>query len=558
MGVFRRIFGLESKPAPAPKAAADEYISPPNTYGGEKFPGGLQGQIDDIKGLDYWTLRERSANLFNFNSYAKGIVRRLVTNVINTGLTLEATPEETILGLDEDSLVDWAENIENRFSLWCDSPDICDAKGYRKFGGLQRSIYREAIIEGDCLVIIRQDLNTNLPQLQIVSGSRVCTPPNIDLIENNSRNVVDGVVLDGNGKHLGYWVYNGTDEVADDTYTYIPAYGRLTSRRQAWLVYGFDKREDGVRGAPLLSVAIQPLHEIDRYRDSAQRKAYINSMIVGFIKRTNVGPGSMPIQGGAIRKTTMTATEPGTANPVTVAEILPGVFMERLEPGEEPAPYSINGADVNFSGFEAAIMVGIAWALEIPPEILLLSFNKNYSASQAAINEFKILLNRERARFGGENNDHIYKDWFLSELLLGKIEAPGLIEAMSDPKQYDIRKAWLIADWSGAIKPATDLVKQANGYKAMVDEAWITNERAARELTGTKFSKNIRRLKKENEMKIEAAAPLMEAEQAFGPDTVARALGLSNIGARQLGELVDLLRERMEENDHVVNDSIGN
>ena len=516
MGFWKKLFGLE----PALEIeAADNYQYPTGQYDGQKFSGGVSGMIDEISGLDYWTLRERSARLFNFNSYAKGIVRRLVTNVINTGLSVESTPEEAVLGVPEDSLSDWSEMIENRFNLWAQSPQICDVKGYRTFGGVQAAIYREAIIEGDCLVIARQDTRTKLPQLQAVNGSRVQTPPE----QHANPRVVDGVHLDVNGRHLGYWVYKGTEDVEDDRYVYVSARGRKTGRLQAWLVYGFDKREDGVRGEPLLAVAIQPLNEIDRYRDSAQRKAYINSMIVGFIKRSDKGPGSLPIQGAAVRKKTTTKDEE-TANPVTVAEILPGVYMERLQPGEEPAPYSINGADVNFGAFEASILVGIAWALEIPPEILMLSFNKNYSASQAAVNEFWMLLARERKRFGDENNAHVYEDWFLSELLLGKIRAPGFLEAMRNPIQYDVVRSWLLSEWIGPVKPATDLLKQANGFAALVNGGWTTNAKAARLLTGSKFSKNMRILKRENELKMEAQKPLMEAEAEFGQEAVARAL----------------------------------
>ena len=520
MGFIKKLLGLE--PALEVEAADSEPISF-GQYDGNKFPGGVSGKIDEISGLDYWTLRERSANLFNFNSYAKGIIRRLVTNIINTGLSVESTPEETILGVPEDSLSDWSEMIENRFHLWAQSQEICDVKGYRNFGGLQRSIYREALIEGDCLVISRQDERTKLPQLQIVNGSRIQTPPG----KFADTRVVDGVHLDVNGRHLGYWVYKGTDnllEDLEDRYVYIPAAGGKTGRRQAWLVYGFDKREDGVRGEPLLSVAIQALNEIDRYRDSAQRKASINSMIVGFIKRANAGPGTMPVQGGAVRKSTVTVADDESTNPVTVAEIMPGVFMERLEPGEEPAPYSINGSDVNFGAFEAAIMVGVAWALEIPPEILLLSFNKNYSASQAAVNEFWMLIGKERSRFGSENNSHVFEDWFISELLLGKIRAPGFLGATRDPTRYDVVRSWLLSEWIGPVKPATDMLKQANGFAALVNGGWTTNSKAARLLTGSKFSKNMRIIKKENELKMEAQRPLMEAEAEFGQEAVARAL----------------------------------
>ena len=59
-------------------------------FDGGKFLGGF-GETQ-IQQLDYWTLRARSAQLFNENLYAKGLVRRLITNEINTGLTPEASP----------------------------------------------------------------------------------------------------------------------------------------------------------------------------------------------------------------------------------------------------------------------------------------------------------------------------------------------------------------------------------------------------------------------------------------------------------------------------------
>ena len=37
----------------------------------------------------------------------------------------------------------------------------------------------------------------------------------------------------------------------------------------------------------------------------------------------------------------------------------------------------------------------------------------------------------------------------------------------------------------------------------MEEQGWITNERAARELTGTKFRKNMKRLRRERELKDE-------------------------------------------------------
>src|SRR5690554_3861797 len=77
---------------------------------GEKFLGGFG--YTEILALDYWTLRARSAQLFETNHYGRGLIRTFVTNVINTGLHLEATPEESVLGVDEGALDVWTETVE--------------------------------------------------------------------------------------------------------------------------------------------------------------------------------------------------------------------------------------------------------------------------------------------------------------------------------------------------------------------------------------------------------------------------------------------------------------
>ena len=48
----------------------------------------------------------------------------------------------------------------------------------------------------------------------------------------------------------------------------------------------------------------------------------------------------------------------------------------------------------------------------------------------------------------------------------------------------------------------------------LVDEGWSTNAREARINTGTKFIRNIKKLKYENELKADAMRPLLELEQS--------------------------------------------
>jgi capsid protein len=194
------------------------------------------------------------------------------------------------------------------------------------------------------------------------------------------------------------------------------------------------------------------------------------------------------------------------------------MVMEHLQPGEEPVGFQPNGTDEKFGDFEAAIVAVIAWANGIPPEILTLSFNSNYSASKAANNEFSLYLNVTRNDFGVSFCQPFYVEWLLAETLSGKIQAPGLLEAWRDySNQYDVFGAWTSADWTGAIKPAIDQEKLVRAYSDMTDRAFITYDRASRELNGTKWSKNVQKIAREVKQLADAIAPLKEIEALTKP-----------------------------------------
>lgn len=476
---------------------------------GEKFPGGFGPT--SIFYADYWTLRARSAELFERNLYARGMIRRLVTNEINTGLHLEATPEEKVLGLKEDSLADWSEDVETRFTLWGDTR-FCHQGQALTFGELQAAARRESLVAGDVLVVLSQNNAMKRPQLELVNGERVQTPINQAFQRADANKVVHGVELDANKRQVAYWVRQD-----DGSSKRLPAFDS-SGRRVSWLLYGTDKRHDDVRGKPILALVLQCLKEVDRYRDAAVRKAVINSFLAAWVEKSEDKLSSLALGGGATVKGTAQAAGPdGRARTFRVQEQIPGLVVEELQHGEKIHPHTSAGTDERFGSFEESMIQSVAWACEIPPEILRLSFTNNYSASQAAINEFKTYLNKIRTDFGRGFCVPIYHDWLISEVLNGKIEADGLLEAWRDPSQYDVLGAWFSCDWSGNIKPAVDLTKLTTGYEALIRLGLITRDRASRELTGTKFSKNVRKLKRENEQLAEANRVLVELEQPPAP-----------------------------------------
>lgn len=505
---------------PAPTAAA---MSPaPVRVGwntGEKYEGGFGAT--ELLTADYWTLRARSTQLFRTNLYARGIVRRLVTNIINTGLELEALPEGSILGMTEEAVETWSEGAENRFYLWAGAPVLCDWLGQNTLGAIQELARQTAIISGDVLVVLHQHEGTGLPRVRLVPGERVQNPwtPNPPKLAPGHY-LMHGVELDQDGRHVAYWVQkrDPSKPLSPMVSERLPCYGAATGRRMAWLVYGSDKLVDDVRGEPMLGILLQSLRELDRYRDAVQRKAVINSILAMFIKKDTDTMGSRSLSGGAVRRTSRTVTaSDGSTRVFNFAEHIPGAVLDELAPGETPHGFTAQGTDEKFGDFESAIVHAMAWTHNLPPEILTLAFSSNYSASQAAINELKLYLNVARKHWGDQFCQPIYTDWLLSESLAGRINASGLLEAWRDPLKWDRLAAWFGASWTGAIKPSVDLVKQGNGYEKLIELGLITRDRAARETTGTKFSKNIKQLKRENTLVAEANKPIAELKKPPAP-----------------------------------------
>jgi len=120
-----------------------------------------------------------------------------------------------------------------------------------------------------------------------------------------------------------------------------------------------------------------------------------------------------------------------------------------------------------------------------------------------------------KLRVKHDANGSFIIDWLVSEALTGKHDTPGLIDAMLDPLQYDRFAALTGVEWYGSVKPATDLLKAARGSQVAVSEGWSTNAIEARALTGTSYRLNTRRLRRENQRKVEAWRPLAEFLQQF-------------------------------------------
>jgi len=484
---------------------------------GEKFPGGF-GLTKDFVFVDYYTLRTRSVQLFKENLYARGMLRRLLRNEIHKGLNLEANSITEITGLSDEEAIDWDENAELEWKIWGDEEKICDWQKKKKFGELQHDARMSALISGDCLIVIHIDQKSSLPSIELIDGTNIKSPFNQTVRKGNR--IIHGVELDRFDRHVAYWVQTQIDNGYQ--MKRIPCYGEKSKRKIAFLIYGTDKRLDEVRGEPILALVLYMLKELDRYRDAEQRAAVLNSIIPLFIKKTEGGLGSHPLNKGAIKRGTDTTEDfDSTERTYHITSSLPGTIPDELNKGEEPTSFDTKRPNVNFKIFEETIINAFAWACEVPPEIARLLFQSNFSASRQANNEFNVYLSYIAWKFGNNFCQPIYEEFLTASILLNQIMTPEFLNSYWSGN-WRVMRAWFNAEWTGISRPSVDLLKDVKAAKEALALCTTTFDQQSRKISGMSFRTIIKKRAREKKLLDQAGLTSSVDETSTGEPIVSR------------------------------------
>lgn len=477
------------------------------------YGGSAKEDIED--NID--VLRQRSRDAYMGIPIAAAALKTLRTNVVAGGLMPSPQIDADFLGLTNEQAEALQAQVLREFSLWADTP-VCDADRMDNFYKLQQLAFLSYLMNGDAIALLPVKEQPGSPyslRVRIIEADRVCSPNGYDRLTpcvvagRDVYSIVQGVETDESGTVVAYWISNRHPLASLSTqagaleWTRVEAYG--TTGRPNVLHVMNRERAGQLRGVPILAPVLEALKQLGRYTDAEITAAVISAMFTVFIKSATVQNGK-PIGEMLPPDVLIDAQDQSSI------ELGAGAVVA-LNPGEDVEFADPKHPNSGYDTFFNAMVVEIAAGLEIPPEVVLKQFTKNFSSARGSLNEFWRTCGMMRDWFADDFCQPIYETFFAEAVARGRIKAPGFF---ADPA---IRKAYTDCKWNGPSRTALNPSQEVEAAIKRVDAGFSTAEEETAQLTGGDYNRNIRKRVIEAQRKREvdeAAAP--PAQQQTDPE----------------------------------------
>ena len=461
--------------------------------------GSAEDDIDKQGAL----LRIRSRDLYTGGGLGRGAPSTMVTNVVGWGIRPKPKVDYEALGISEEAAAEWQKAALREFNLW-GKTKMCDATRQHTFWEMQELAFRSELVSGDVLALFGMKPNGRNPYqttIRLIEADRLSTPESQGG-ESEAKNtdgggrIVDGVEINKEGEIIKYHIatYHPLQEETPEEITWeaIDAYGADTGMPNILHVMTAERPEQH-RGVPFIAGMIEQIKQLDRYLDAELAASIVAAMLTVFITSDGTDDDGYDSINDSI------AEEDKVTDDSLRIELGNGNVYE-LPPGKKVDKVGDNRAPTAFDAYTKQIITILGSGCEIPYEVLMHTYNSNYTAANAARLDFWRVVTRYRERFTQEFNQPIYEAVIAEAVALGRLEAPGFFD---DPA---IRDAWCGCQWVGSSRGHVQPVQEANAAQTRMNMGITTGEQEAMEYGGTDYMDNIAQRLREMQAWGEAAA----------------------------------------------------
>lgn len=432
-------------------------------------------------------------------SIGSAAIRILRQNSIGQGLIPQSAPDFTVLGWTAEQAEKFAKKAESFFELVTSDKSI-DCYSISDFNALQRIAFRNILSSGDVLLhrYFEKTDHGIYPKIQVISGEWVSNP-NLD---SDTKKLTGGVILQNN-LQVGYHILETSEDRVDTFSTKkVEKFNKGFEEYILILLDAVDASQ--IRGVPLLTAVREELLDLSAFRNAYITKAMIQALLSAAItkSKTTDAPsfaekvmdsavGSYP-EGesvAGIEENVSDYSNAGSRENDGVSLQAGNIF--ELNEGEDIKTLESSAQGLDYKAFMDAVLDPIGSSLNVPREVLLQSYNSNYSASRATIAGAEKGNKILRSEFAKKFCTPVWEmviDWGIRSEF---IDAPGYFDNEMN------RRAVLRATWMGPSPIVIDPTKEVQAWKIAIDERLATRDQATVSMYGSDWEATNEKLKQE-------------------------------------------------------------